>query len=311
MDTLTHALLGLSVGALRRPDGTRTDRAVLLGCVIAAELPDLDYLWPAGDAVMRALQAHRGPSHALLAAPLVALVAAGIARLVLRGARFAPIYVMSLCAVVFAHLLPDLWTGWGTRLFIPLDDARLALDWTMVLDPFFTLPLLAGAIWGWRRRAAWRRPVLIGLAIALAYLGARIVMKTALTARIPGATVFPTMLGVRTWRFVIPEESGYEVGQVALGGALVTEGRHLRGDALTPEERALPELREALSWARFPVIHVERAAVTTIRIADLRYHLGGNPTLELVFELSGGRITKASMLRGGSFAELLRRWRGP
>jgi inner membrane protein len=50
MDSLTHALLGLTLGALRKPDappGTplaATDRAVLLAAVLAAELPDLDYL---------------------------------------------------------------------------------------------------------------------------------------------------------------------------------------------------------------------------------------------------------------------------
>ena len=55
MDSLTHALLGLTLGALRKPNAPRgipltpTDRAVLLAAVIAAELPDLDYLWPAGE----------------------------------------------------------------------------------------------------------------------------------------------------------------------------------------------------------------------------------------------------------------------
>ena len=44
MDTLTHGLLGLAVGAARRPDvkpdegrASPTDRAVLLSCVIAAD----------------------------------------------------------------------------------------------------------------------------------------------------------------------------------------------------------------------------------------------------------------------------------
>jgi hypothetical protein len=66
MDTLTHGLLGLTVGAIRQPEGTPTDRAVLLAAVIAAELPDLDYLWPSDKLVLVTLRAHRGLSHALV-----------------------------------------------------------------------------------------------------------------------------------------------------------------------------------------------------------------------------------------------------
>ena len=75
MDSLTHGLLGLAIGSLRRPDGNRA--AVLLGCVLAAELPDLDYFWPADNSVLHSLKAHRGLTHSVFAAPLVAF--AGVA----------------------------------------------------------------------------------------------------------------------------------------------------------------------------------------------------------------------------------------
>ncbi|HYI03016.1 metal-dependent hydrolase, partial [Hyalangium sp.] len=57
MDNLTHGLLGVAVGALRRPDTpgaplSATDKAVLLGCALAAELPDLDNLLPAENSVV-------------------------------------------------------------------------------------------------------------------------------------------------------------------------------------------------------------------------------------------------------------------
>jgi inner membrane protein len=320
VDTLTHALFGLGVGALRRPDGApATDRAVLLGCAIAAELPDLDYLWPAGDAVLRALQAHRGPSHALVAAPLVAAAATGIARLVFRRARVAPVYAMALCAVVLAHLLPDLWTGWGTRLAIPFSEARLALDWTMVVDPLVTLPLLAGAVWAWRRRGRWRRAILVGLAVALGYVGARIALREALAARVAAAypaaervAVFPALLRVATWRYVVLDGGVWVAGSVAVGDGVIEEARHPPGEPLAAAERAAPPVREALAWARFPVVRVTRdgGGVSTVRVADLRYHLRGAPTLEIVVELRGGEVLRSSFERGGSAKELIERWRG-
>ena len=57
MDNLTHGLLGLALGALRRPEApagaplSPTDKAVLLGCLLASELPDLDTLLP-GDPIV-------------------------------------------------------------------------------------------------------------------------------------------------------------------------------------------------------------------------------------------------------------------
>jgi inner membrane protein len=78
MDSLTHGLLGPAIGALRRPDSDRT--AVLVACVLAAEIPDLDYLWPADNSVLHSLKAHRGLSHSLLAVPMVALSAPSFSR---------------------------------------------------------------------------------------------------------------------------------------------------------------------------------------------------------------------------------------
>src|SRR5687767_12349720 len=117
MDTLTHGLLGLAVGALRRPDADRA--AIFVACVLAAEIPDLDYVWPADDSVLHSLKAHRGLTHSLLAVPLIALVATALTKLVFRRAPALSLFLWSLPAVLFAHLLADAWTGWGTRLALP------------------------------------------------------------------------------------------------------------------------------------------------------------------------------------------------
>src|SRR5687768_9409204 len=137
MDTLTHGLLGAALAALPLPrrleaPGSVPVRAALLVSVLAAELPDLDYLLPAEDAVLRTLSAHRGFSHSLVAVPVVALAAALLTKALFRRSALAALYCRALLCVPLAHLLPDLWTGWGTRLLLPFSERRLALDWTMV-----------------------------------------------------------------------------------------------------------------------------------------------------------------------------------
>ncbi|WP_164020908.1 metal-dependent hydrolase [Pyxidicoccus trucidator] len=327
MDNLTHGLLGLALGALRRPDAppggrtSPTDRAVLLGAVLASELPDLDTLLARGDAVTVALQAHRGLSHSLLFSPVVALGATLAACAVFRGARPRPVLAASLASVLGAHLLPDLWTGWGTRLLLPFSDVRLSLDWTMVVDPWVTLPLLAGALVAWRRRAAWRRALLVGLACSVAYVGARVVSWGVLTRRVEATyasavsvRVFPLPFSVGTWRYVATLPGGVlAAGEVPLAGA-PREARRVDAsvDALPQELREVGPVREALAWARFPVVTVAPFdGGREVRISDLRYHLRGEPTLGFVIRLdAGNRVTEARLERGGSASELLRRWRG-
>lgn len=334
MDTLTHGLFGLAVGALRQPDAgtgqrlSATDRAVLVACVIAAELPDLDYLWPVGDGVLRTLRAHRGLSHSLLAAPFVALAAAVLGTLLVRwrlrwreAVRPAPVFLWAWLAVVAAHLLPDLWTGWGTRLLTPLSSRRFALDWTMVVDPLVTLPLLVGALVAWRRRRGrWRRAILVGLAVAAAYVGSRVVARQVLLSRVramyPAAStveVFPALLRPTTWRYVAVLDETYAVGSVGLRGAPDEQARQPRprgGAASVAAGQSSLAIHEALAWARFPVVSVAQHpdGAATLRIADLRYHAGGQPTLTFVFELHDGAVVSSRLDRGGSVGELLRRW---
>ncbi len=320
MDPLTHGLLGLAVGALRRSERDRA--AVLLGCVLAAELPDLDYLWPAGDPVLHSLRAHRGLTHAVVMAPLVALTATLLARLAFRRASVPSVFAWSLPSVLFAHLLADAWTGWGTRLALPFSDARVTLDWMMVVDPLFTLPLLIGSLWGVRRHTVLRRAVLTGAAISCAYLAVRIGIRADLTARVERAyptaevvQVFPSWLGPTEWRYaaVLPEH--YAVGRVAAFAQPDEQATHVRNTetALSPLALASRTVQEALAWARIPMVSEQprRPSGTEVSIADLRYHLNGSPTLSFRMELDGrGRLISATLDRGGSARSLLERFRG-
>jgi len=86
---LTHGLLGAATAALPLPrrliapdDAPVATRAAVVAGVLAAELPDLDYLLPAADPVLRTLQAHRGMTHALIAVPVVALAAMLLTKLI-------------------------------------------------------------------------------------------------------------------------------------------------------------------------------------------------------------------------------------
>lgn len=324
MDTLTHGLLGVALAALPLPrrldDAGRTPlRAALLVSVLAAELPDLDYLLPAEDAVLHALSAHRGYSHSLIAVPAVALAATLLTLALFRRASFAALYTRALLCVPLAHLLPDLWTGWGTRLFLPWSEARVALDWTMVIDPLFTAPLALATLWGALRRHQLRRALALGSAAAALYVVLRVASSAHLTREVarayPSATsvhVFPALFGVTRWRYVARVGSDYAAGTVALGRRPSEAARHsaLPIGSMDGAPGQAPTVREALSWARFPIVTVAPldAHTTRVSIADLRYHLGGAPTLTFVIDVDrAGEVRAARLERGGSARELWQR----
>jgi inner membrane protein len=241
-----------------------------------------------------------------------------VARLVFRTARTGPVFLFSLLSVQLAHLLADLWTGWGTRVLLPFSDRRWTLDWTMVVDPWVTLPLLMGALWAWRRPAVWRRALLAGLALSAVYLGLRATLLATLSQRVSSAwpaaervQVFPT-----TWRYVAVLPGEYVAGTVSLGEEPREQRRWPRPapDALPEHVRALSTAREALAWARFPLVSTSPRPEGNfeVRIGDLRYHLRGEPTLQFVLVMdSRGALLDARLDRGGSAGELLRRWRAP
>ena len=101
---------------------------------------------------------------------------------------------------------------------------------------------------------------------------------------------------------------------MAVGEAAVEAARHraLPTGAVANELRRVPTVREALSWARFPVVSAKLldASGRRITIADLRYHLAGKPTLAFVIDVGpDGSVQNARLDRGGSAGELLRRFR--
>jgi len=325
MDTLTHGLVGLAIAAMPWPqrlkvatDARTALRASIAVGVVAAELPDLDYLLPAGDDVLHTLRAHRGLTHALAFVPVIALVAAALVKLVFRAADFTALFLRALVTVPIAHLLVDLWTGWGTRLLLPFSESRLALDWTMVVDPWFTLPLLAAALWSLGRRADFQRAFRLALVVCVGYLVLRVAISrhhaSIVRQAYSGADsvhVFPVLLGVTRLRYVARLGPDYAAGAVSFAG--VSEQARVAALPDGPVPAGLlgvPTVREALEWSRFPVVSMApQAASTRIRVADLRYHLQGRPTLAFVIDVTDrGTVTTARLERGGSASDLLRRW---
>jgi len=178
VDTLTHALSGalLARATAPAPAAARVPLAARIAVgFVAAAFPDADsvlsYLSPVGY-----LTAHRGVTHSLFLLPAWAFALAWLASRVDRRPHASWRDYFGVCALgIGAHILGDLITSFGTMIYAPFSDARIAWNTTFIIDLWFSGIILAGLVASlvWRRS---RAPALVSLAVLAGYVGLQSVL---------------------------------------------------------------------------------------------------------------------------------------
>lgn len=179
MDSLTQAVYGAVIG--QAGFQRRLGRKAVAWGAVAGTLPDLDVIATVVAGPLAEHSFHRGPTHSLLFAGLGGtalgiLVARWYRHRAERSGRPTPGAApgdakawAALFVTVFAtHALLDAFTGYGTQLWLPFSNERVAWHGLSIIDPLFTVPLLlallVGAAGGWRRpRSVAAAAVALGL----------------------------------------------------------------------------------------------------------------------------------------------------
>ena len=289
MDPLTQGSLAASLAQSSSP---RRDIALATLCgLLAGFAPDLDVLIRSDSDPLMFLEYHRQFTHSLVFIPVgAALVAAPLALLLRRFAfPFSRVYLF--CFLGYAtHALLDACTTYGTQLFWPFTDRRIAWNTISIIDPMLTGPLLLGVV----AAAWWKRPVFARFAFAwvLAYLSVGLVARDA--AREQGYALAarrgheplhleakPSFGNLLLWKTVYRDASGYYVDAVRLGFT----PRTYRGQHVVPLDLARdfpwldPQSTQARDVERFRWFSMGYVAVDPQhpdRIMDLRYSLVPN-----------------------------------
>ena len=135
-------------------------RKALVAGAMLGTLPDLDVFIDFGDAV-RNFTYHRGFSHSLFVLPGVAVLIWMALRRWWAPVRAAPRpWLIAILLALITHPLLDAHTAYGTQLLWPLAPTPTSWSTLFIIDPLYTLPLLAGvtviALRGVRPRAGRR-----------------------------------------------------------------------------------------------------------------------------------------------------------
>jgi inner membrane protein len=223
MDSLTQITLGACVAAACVPPGQRR-KAALLGAALGT-LPDLDVFLDYGGPVAN-FTMHRGFSHSLLVlAPIGVLLWLAL-RSFWPPVRETPRrWFAAILLALLTHPLLDAHTAYGTQLFWPSGSAPISWATIFIIDPLYTLPLLAGMI------AVLIQPVsqaagrwlMAGLVWSMLYLGWSWFAQTLVAANarqslhaqgVAEARLFvsPAPLTTLLWRVVARTQQGYYEG---------------------------------------------------------------------------------------------------
>ena len=141
MDSLTQIVLGASVSEAVL--GKKVGNKAILWGAIAGTIPDLDVLLRYFTDEISSTQMHRGFSHSIVFAVLIAPLLGWIAKKIhfkLKDVSFKDWTKLFFWTTV-THPLLDAHTTWGTQFFWPFN-YRLAYQNIFVVDPLYTLPFL-------------------------------------------------------------------------------------------------------------------------------------------------------------------------
>lgn len=291
MEPVTHFLTGACLG---RSGFNRKTAYATLAMVLAAEAPDVDILWGFQGPVTE-LQRHRGITHTLIFAPVMALAVTAFIWLLDRLRKTPPpipirwVWIW-LCALIadLSHLPLDFSNNYGLRPFLPFSYQWHAWSIVFIFDPWIfsalllalVIPSLLGLVdreIGIRKqRFRGRGWAIAALVFVLGWWGLRSyehnraidLVENGEYTREPLLRVAaePTMWSPFTWRVLMETPNVYQRAEVdTLTGQVTTNGysdviyKPKATPAVTAAERSYLG-QVYLDWSNWPLVE-DRGAV--------------------------------------------------
>ncbi|WP_420552383.1 metal-dependent hydrolase [Tenacibaculum aiptasiae] len=235
MDSLTQIVLGAACGEIAL--GKKIGNKALLFGAIGGTIPDLDVFiggWLYGNEI-DAMAFHRGFMHSILFSIFGSFLFGWITfKLYDKGKREGTTtlknWIWLFFLSIFTHPLLDSFTPYGTQLFLPFSDYRVAFNNISVVDPLYTLPFLLCLIVAMfynRKRTRRRVWVKAGIYISSAYMlftiGNKIYMDSVFKKSFDRADISysrfstqPTIMNNVLWYGIAETENDYKVGFYSL-----------------------------------------------------------------------------------------------
>jgi len=303
MDSVTQIILGAAVGEAIL--GKKLGNKAIVAGGIAGTIPDLDVLFGPFMSEVDGLAFHRGISHSIFFAIIGGLFFGWCGfrlynkkRTQLSGydssqgslKEWQLLFILGM----ITHALLDSFTMYGTQLFAPFSDYRVAINSIAVADFFYTVPFaicLLISIFskrGSRKRRFWNY---LGLGVSSIYLIFTLINKSVMTSHFKSALadqniayteyiVGPTLLTNFLWNITVDAGDQYYSAKYSwfdkspIQFESLEKNHHLIGDA--EDDKTI----NILKWFTKEFYSIIINSKGQLQFNDLRYGTFGNSNLD-------------------------------
>ena len=229
MDSITHILLGASVGEAVL--GKKIGKKAMLFGAIAGSMPDIDSVMNFFVSDLESLIWHRGFTHSFLAAFIFGPLLGWLTWKYFRKQQSGLFdWTLLFTLNIILHDLLDTATMYGTKLLYPFSQHRYSFDTIFVVDPLYSIPLLVSviALLILRRdhhsRENWNK---FGLGISSLYMAFTFTAHQAAVNALGNAVnleekatseyiAVPTLFNSILWYTVVKSDDGFKAGYYSL-----------------------------------------------------------------------------------------------
>ena len=229
MDTLTHALSG---ALLARATAPVTPRPEQLNIRLRTTIGFLSAIFPDSDFILRLvdtltyLNFHQGITHSIILLPLWALLLSVLLSYSIHQRYSWKAFFGVVSLGIAIHILGDLFTAYGTMVFAPFTSLRISLPVIFVLDPYFSIIIIAGLaasfFWSKQRQIAGIALIIltcyVGLQTILHQQAVKIGEEYAINNGLNGAIseALPQPLLLSNWKVIVSHNNNYHVSLIDL-----------------------------------------------------------------------------------------------
>lgn len=303
MDPLTH---GLASFALKRAFFPKAERPILISMLFAGTLIDLDWLSSLlGPSAF--LKWNGGPLHSIVASLILALLISFAIRsyaksrgLLLQGALW---WLAPICAALL-HIGMDALLSSGIKLFWPISQARIAVDWLPTFDLWILILIALGIlvpelfrlvtdeIGAKSKKPRGQTGAILALALIAVYVVGRGMLHSSAALMIMERTyagesprrgaAFPDATSPFQWHAIVETQSALHFVQVPTGPRSNFDPEsavHIHKPEPSPMLDAAQSTEAAqqfLAAARFPKATVQKETEGySVELRDLKYDVSG------------------------------------
>lgn len=219
MDTATHVVMGIGLGALATLDpvvasNPITAQAIMFGTIIGSQAPDIDTVLKMRNNAIY-IRNHRGRTHSIPAVLLWPVLITFVLYAIFPESNLLHLWLWTFAAV-FIHVFVDIFNAYGTQALRPLTSKWIALGVINTFDPFIFGIHVAGLLL-WTFGAHPGYTFLIVYIVMVFYYLARFReqrrVKLAVQLKIPGARkiILSPTLRYHKWKVAVITEQYYYV----------------------------------------------------------------------------------------------------